>query len=104
MPGLVQRRYTIPITCCLDGRAHDVADENFAVGRSTGKYLAECGYRVLAAAMAAPIGRPCPECAAVAAVARQTACPARRARHRRPGWWWRMLHPSRGGGTELAAP
>lgn len=52
MPGLVQWRYTIPITCGVDGLAHEVTDENAAAGRSTGKYLAECGHRILAAATA----------------------------------------------------
>jgi hypothetical protein len=51
---VAERRYTIPITCCLDGQAHDVTDENVAAGRHTGEYRALCGYVVLPAAMAAP--------------------------------------------------
>lgn len=33
---VVKRLYTIPITCCLDGLAHDVTDENVAAGRKAG--------------------------------------------------------------------
>jgi hypothetical protein len=90
MPG--ERWYTIPITCRLDGLAHDVTDENVAADH-TGDYPALCGHVVSAAAMVAPVGRPCAKCAAVSALARPITAPARRARHRQPGRLWRMLHP-----------
>lgn len=64
------RLYRIPITCCLDGRAHDVTDENVAAGRTAGgRYQALCGHVVLPAALVAPIGRPCALCATVLAMA-----------------------------------
>jgi hypothetical protein len=84
---------TIAITCAHDGQAHDVTDDNLTAGRHTGQYEAVCGYLVSAAALAAPIGRPCPECTAVSAAA--STDPARRSRHRQHGWLWRILHPSR---------
>jgi hypothetical protein len=62
---VAERLFTIPITCHVDRRAHEVTDENTAAGRRTGHYKALCGYRVIAAAMAAPVGRPCPEYTAV---------------------------------------
>ncbi|HWR46408.1 MAG TPA: hypothetical protein VN327_02140 [Pseudonocardiaceae bacterium] len=98
-PAVAQRRYAIAITCCLDGQAHDVTDENVVAGRHAGEYLAECGHRVVAAAMAAPVGRPCARCTAVSVAARPTAGPVGRARHRRPGRLWRMLHPGSGAGA-----
>jgi hypothetical protein len=88
------RLYTTAITCGVDGLAHEVTDENMAAGRHAGRYQALCGYRVLAAAMAAPIGRPCSRCTAVLE-ARQPTGTAWRPRHRRPGWLWRILHPGR---------
>ncbi|MGH3869856.1 MAG: hypothetical protein ACRDQ4_27905 [Pseudonocardiaceae bacterium] len=93
------RRWTIPITCFLDGRAHDVTDENVVAGRRTGKYLAECGRRIVAAAMAAPVGRPCARCTAVLVPARLTTGPVGRRRHHRPGWLWRMLYPGSSAGV-----
>jgi hypothetical protein len=91
--SVAERLFTIPITCYIDRRAHEVTDENIAAGRHFGHYEALCGYRVIAAAMAAPIGRPCPECVAVVVAARAPAAPARRGRHRRPGWLRRILRP-----------
>lgn len=72
------RLYTIPITCCLDGQAHHVTDENVATGSLTGEYQALCGHRVSALPMAAPAGRPCGRCSAVAAATQQAGAPARR--------------------------
>jgi hypothetical protein len=97
---VAERLYTIPITCYFDRRAHEVTDENIVAGRQTGHYEALCGYRIIAAAMAAPVGRPCPECTAVLVAARLPTGPARRGRHRRPGWLWRILHPGRVTGAE----
>jgi hypothetical protein len=92
---VAERLFTIPITCYFDRRAHEVTDENIAAGRRAGHYQALCGYRVIAAAMAAPVGRPCPDCVAVLVASRPPTGPARRGRHRRPGWLRRILHPSR---------
>jgi hypothetical protein len=93
---VAERLYTIPITCCLDGRAHDVTDQNVAAGwRAGGRYEALCGYVVVPAAMVAPIGRPCARCAAVVTSHRLTpaTAPVRRLRRRQRGRLWRMLHP-----------
>lgn len=93
---MAERRYTIPITCCVDGQAHDVTDENAAVGHHAGEYQAMCGYVVSAAPMVAPLGRPCSKCIAVSVTApRTTGRPVPRSRHRQTGWLWRMLHPGR---------
>ena len=91
---MTERLFTIPITCYFDRRAHEVTDENIAAGRRTGHYQALCGYRIIAASMAAPVGRPCPKCVAVVIAARYPTEQARRRRHRRPGWLWRILHLS----------
>jgi hypothetical protein len=84
-------RYTIPITCCLDGQAHDVTDESVAAGRETGDYQALCGYVLASASMAAPLGRPCARCTDVLAAHQRTltTAPVQRGR------LWRMLR-SRG--------
>jgi hypothetical protein len=92
---VAERLFTIPITCYIDHRAHEVTDENTATGRRTGHYEALCGYRVIAAAMAAPVGRPCPECTAVLVASRLPTRPARHGRHHRPGWLRRILRLSR---------
>ncbi len=92
---VAERLFTIPITCYVDRRAHEVTDENTAAGRRTGYYEALCGYRVIAAAMAAPVGRPCPECTAVLVASRPPTRPARHGRHRHPGWLWRILRLGR---------
>lgn len=88
---MTDRLYTIPITCCRDGQAHHVTDENVATGSLTGEYQALCGRRVSASPMAAPVGRPCGQCSAVAAAAKPNDLPARH--HFR--WLWRALR--RGG-------
>jgi hypothetical protein len=87
--AVAERLYTIPITCRLDGQAHDVTDESVGAGKRTGKYVALCGYVVLAAPMVAPVGRPCARCTAVST---PTTAPVRRPRHRRHGRLWRMFH------------
>jgi hypothetical protein len=97
---VAERLFTIPITCYFDHRAHEVTDENITAGRRTGHYQALCGYQVIAAAMAAPVGRPCPVCVAVLVASRPSTSPARRGRHRRPGWLERILRPSRATGAE----
>jgi hypothetical protein len=76
--AVAERSYTIPVTCCRDGQAHDVTDENAAAGRATGAYLTLCGYLVVPAPMIAPVGRPCERCAAVLAGHRPAPATARR--------------------------
>lgn len=85
-----ERLYTIPITCRLDGQAHDVTDENVAAGQRTGQYAALCGYVVVAAPLVAPVGRPCPKCSAVS---KPTTAAVRQPRRRRPGRLWWMFRP-----------
>ncbi|MGH3754644.1 MAG: hypothetical protein ACRDRP_18490 [Pseudonocardiaceae bacterium] len=88
---MAEWRDTIPITCRVDGQAHDVTDGNVATGRRTGQFPALCGYVV----MAAPIGQPCPRCTAIM-IARRSASAVtgvRRSRHRyrryrKGGDWW----------------
>lgn len=93
MIAVAQRRDTIPITCCLDGQAHDITDDNVAAGHD-GHYQALCGHLVLAAALAAPVGRPCASCNAVVAAHREapTSGTGHRSRHRQPGLLRRLLH------------
>ena len=75
---VTNRPYTIPITCCLDGQAHQVTDEDVAAGNRAGEYRALCGYGVWASPLAAPVGRPCGRCRAVAAAAQPAVPPTRR--------------------------
>jgi hypothetical protein len=84
-PARNSRRYdSIPITGQLDGLAHQVRDENVAAS-CTGEYLALCGHHFLAAPLVAPIGRPCPQCAAVQPPPLATG----RSHHWRQEWrWW----------------
>lgn len=95
LPGdvafVAERRYTTPVTCRLDGQAHDVTDESVATGHHTGEYQALCGYVVLPTPMVAPAGRRCARCTAMSGAAQPTTDPVRRARHRPPGWRWRRL-------------
>lgn len=55
---------TVSVTCVLDSRAHEVTDVELATGGG-GTYRALCGHVIQAAAMVAPDGAPCPECAAL---------------------------------------
>lgn len=87
---VAERLHTIPITCRLDGQAHNVTDDNVAAGKRTGQYTALCGYVVSAAPMIAPVGRPCARCTAAS---RPTTAPVRRLRRRQHGRLWRMLGP-----------
>jgi hypothetical protein len=90
--------------CSLDGQAHNVTDDSLIAGQRTGHYLALCGHRVSAAALATPLGRPCAECTAVSAAQQQvpTVRPDHRARHRQPGWLRRKLRPQRNTGIDMA--
>jgi hypothetical protein len=101
--SVTRKADTIPITCSLDGRAHHVTDDSVVAGQRTGRYQALCGYRVSAAALATPLGRPCAECTAVSATQQQvpTLRPGRRARHRQSGWLRRKLRRQRNTGTDM---
>jgi hypothetical protein len=93
---VAKRLYTIPITDHFGARAaHEVTDEAFAASRAAGQgqYQALCGCVFTAAAMAAPVGRPCPECLDLLSASRRAAASAapRRPRHRRDGLLRRMV-------------
>jgi hypothetical protein len=92
---VTKRPDTILITCTLDGHAHDVTGDNLTAGQRNGHYQALCGHIVSAAALAAPIGRPCANCTTILAAhqAALTTGPTRRSRHRKPGWLQQMLRP-----------
>jgi hypothetical protein len=102
--AVADRLSTVTITCCVDGLAHEVTEEDVAAGRRCDdrRYRTVCGYRfVLPAPLVALTGRPCPRCAAVLVAARgpqPTAGQVRRPGDRQPGWWW-VLRPGRGGGA-----
>ena len=91
------RLYTIPITCHVDGQAHDVTDDNVAAGKTTGEYTALCGYVVVAAPLVAPLGRRCERCTVVSTPAM---APVGRPRHRQYGRLWRLLRFHRHAGVE----
>jgi hypothetical protein len=90
---VVKRLYTIPITAHFGARvAHEVTDEAFAASRAAGQgeYQALCGCVFIAAAMAAPVGRPCPDCLDILSASRRAAAP-HRPRHRRDGLLRRLV-------------
>ncbi|MGH3764552.1 MAG: hypothetical protein ACRDS0_05215 [Pseudonocardiaceae bacterium] len=93
MIAVTHRRDTIPITCCVDGQSHDIPDGNVTAGHD-GHYQALCGHLVLAAALAAPVGRPCASCNAMVAAHRAApnSSTGRHSRHRQPGLLSRLLH------------
>jgi hypothetical protein len=101
--SVTRKTSTIPITCSLDSQAHSVTDEGLRAGQRTGRYVALCGHRVSAAALATPLGRPCAACTALSAAQPQgpTVRPGRRSRHRQPGWLRRKLRPRRNTGTGM---
>jgi hypothetical protein len=86
-----ERRRVIPMTAQFGAPVeHQVSDDTFALGR--GKYQALCGQVFIPVAMAAPPGRPCPECQRILSAARQAAASAsRRGRHRRHGLLRRLV-------------
>lgn len=88
---MAEQLTTIPITCCIDGQAHDVTDRSVAAGQRIGQYQALCGYLVLPAAMATPVGPPCVTCDAIMGMARPTTGRARRSHSAQPGWLRRSL-------------
>ncbi|MGH3779007.1 MAG: hypothetical protein ACRDRR_25295 [Pseudonocardiaceae bacterium] len=73
-----------------------MTDESMAAGQHTEQYETLCGHVGLPSAMVAPVGRRCARCTAVSVPAHQpiqTTGPARRSRHRQPGWsLWRLLY------------
>ncbi|MGH3822776.1 MAG: hypothetical protein ACRDRA_08075 [Pseudonocardiaceae bacterium] len=54
----------LQVTSVRDGLEHQVSEHTMMIGNS-GHYVALCGHRVLAAALACPPGRPCPNCVAI---------------------------------------
>jgi hypothetical protein len=58
---------TITVTCCIDTRAHEVADAELAAaaGRPDGHFQALCGHMIAAASMVEPDGQPCLLCSAI---------------------------------------
>jgi hypothetical protein len=93
--SVANRIDTFPITCALDGHAHDVTDDSLTAGQHTGQYQALCGYLVSAAALAPPIGRLCARCTTIIASRREQPATVRssrrRHRHRKGGgdrWGW----------------
>jgi hypothetical protein len=56
------RTYLVHIRCDTDGYTHAVTDEEFAIGRHDGRFLAICGHVVLAAPMIEAPGRFDPVC------------------------------------------
>lgn len=100
---VARKANTIPITCSLDGQAHNVTDDSLVAGQRTGHYRALCGHRMSAAALASPLGRPCAECTAVSVAQQQGPIvrPGRRFRHRHFGWLRRKLQPQRNTSTDM---
>jgi hypothetical protein len=70
--SVAERLYTIPITCRVDGEAHDVTDDKVATGQQTGVYQALYGCLVLPAPMVAPVGWPYAKCTALSVAAQPT--------------------------------
>jgi hypothetical protein len=85
---------TIPVTAQLVEQRleHRVTDAAAVASRQSDRYQALCGQRFIAAALAAPPGRPCPDCAAVlASDSEAVAAPGHQPRHRRHGLLRRLL-------------
>lgn len=81
------RAGAVPVTSAGDGFEHLVAEATMTPGNA-GSYVAVCGRRMWAAALACPAGPRCSDCLAVT-----HADPAGRARHRRrdrSGVWARL--------------
>jgi hypothetical protein len=67
---VADRLRTVSIICGMDGRAHEVTEQDVAAGRRLGnrQYRAACGYQfMLPAPLVALAGRSCARCAAVLA-------------------------------------
>lgn len=62
------------VTSVRDGREHLVTDDAIEAGQA-GRYVALCGYRMLAAALSCPPGPPCSACAAIRTLPAQEALP-----------------------------
>ena len=107
----------LPVTCGRDGREHLVADEAMDAGYA-GRYVALCGYDLLAVALAFPPGPRCSGCVAVREGRTGGRGPAGRHefRHRRSNqsgmlaqlvsWLWRSLRllPTIPGRCAVASP
>ena len=65
LPSEPLSRRSLSVTCSNDRRSHQVDDAVLASGLGSGNLAALCGRSILAAPMAAPMGPPCPLCAAV---------------------------------------
>ena len=77
------RAIDIEMTCCRDGRSHRVcpADHETGLTAARGHYSALCGHDIMAAALSAAPGPPCPACRAQArsaTVSRRRAAPVAR--------------------------
>lgn len=88
---------TFPVTAQLVEQQleHRVTEAAAAASRHSDRYQAVCGQLFIAASLAAPPGRPCPDCiAALASKSRVTASmEPHRTRRRRPGLLRRLLRP-----------
>lgn len=73
----------------VDGADHAVTDDEMAAGRVHGRYVALCGVRVVAVAMATAPGRRCERCLVflrARATLRELAAPTRRRRRGLCAW------------------
>ncbi|MGH3938519.1 MAG: hypothetical protein ACRDTG_07755 [Pseudonocardiaceae bacterium] len=93
----VIRAWAVWVTSGADGTEHAVTDEQMTAGYAakTGVYTAQCGMRVVAAAMVTPALRRCTPCLALL----RPGGPARRAQRSRSAplfsWTGRLLGPLR---------
>lgn len=88
---------TIPITAQLVEQQleHRVTDAAAAASRQSDRYQAVCGQLFIAASLAAPPGRPCPDCMAALVTESRVAAlmGPHRSRGRRVGLLRRLLRP-----------
>jgi hypothetical protein len=54
---------TVSVACVSDKRIHEVRELDIAPAARQGRYPALCGQMIVAASMAEPGNRRCPECA-----------------------------------------
>lgn len=84
---MAERIYSSPMTCVLDGLAHEVTDETVATS-GAGIYTAVCGHEVHPAGLTAPTRSACAACVrrllACRGLAPSPPSRARPGRHRRP--------------------
>jgi hypothetical protein len=88
---------TIPVTAQLVEQRleHRVTSAAAAASRRSSRYQAICGQLFIAAALAAPPGPPCPDCAAALAIASGAEIPEadHQPRSHRDGLLRRLLSP-----------